>query len=204
MIIALLGNAGSGKDAAAERIALALPEGYTAKIALADPLKRFCKEVFDFSDEQLYGPSELRNAPDPRFRRADGQQLSARYALQSLGTDWGRDCYPDVWVDAAVRRAHDMETSGIRVVVIVDCRFLNEARRIRALGGEVWRVTRPGCDGAAALAAGIAAHASEMEQRSPEMDRYVTREIVNDGTLDDLARRVGIAVLDALRRAEVK
>ena len=87
----------------------------------------------------------------------------------------------------------------MRVVCLTDVRFLNEARRVRELGGEVWRVTRPGCDGGAALAAGVAAHASETEQRSPEMDQYVTREIVNDGTLDDLRVRVTLALVDALR-----
>ena len=64
MIIGLSGLAGSGKDTAAKFIV----EKYNLnKIALADPMKRFCKEIYGFSEEQLWGESELRNKPDRRF-----------------------------------------------------------------------------------------------------------------------------------------
>ena len=32
-------------------------------------MKRIARDVFGFSDEQLYGPSEMRNAPDERYPR---------------------------------------------------------------------------------------------------------------------------------------
>lgn len=68
MIIGLCGLAGSGKDTAADF--LVKKSGYV-KVAFADPLKRICKEVFQFSDEQLWGPSAARNGPDTRYPRTN-------------------------------------------------------------------------------------------------------------------------------------
>jgi len=48
MIIGVAGNAGSGKDTVADH--LVKHHGFV-KVALADPLKRICREVFDFSEE---------------------------------------------------------------------------------------------------------------------------------------------------------
>jgi len=57
-LIIVAGKAGSGKDTAAEHIALNYNAG---RIALADPMKRATKQLFGFTDEQLWGPSEFRN-----------------------------------------------------------------------------------------------------------------------------------------------
>ena len=126
LILGLLGNAGCGKDTVANMICS--HTGATL-IALANPLKEICRTVFDFSHEQLCGPSEKRNAPDPRYTRADGKQLTTRYALQKLGTEWGRDCYPDVWIDLGIRNAKKLFLQPVPapLVVITDVRFINEA-----------------------------------------------------------------------------
>lgn len=109
--------------------------------------------------------------------------LTPRYALQTLGTNWGRDCFPDVWADLGVRRAL---ASNAPLVAITDCRFVNEAKAVRAAGGEVWRIVRPG----AGLSGAAGLHPSEAEQESPEFMALVTRTIVNDGLLIDLATQV--------------
>lgn len=62
-LIAISGAAGSGKSTAAE----ALVERGWVQVAQADPIKRFCQLVFGFSEHQLYGPSEARNAVDERY-----------------------------------------------------------------------------------------------------------------------------------------
>jgi hypothetical protein len=183
-------TAGSGKDTAAEQ--LVNKHGFVA-VALADPMKRFCMEVFGFTEEQLWGPSEERNAPDMRYvRMYEGQlgshlvgwnddgtrrddpspvediHLTPRHALQQLGTEWGRRCYKEVWVDYALRVCHTLLTKGYWYdsqvglipaedlrglgmapkmapggVVIPDLRFHNEAEKIREAGGQIWRVKRP-------------------------------------------------------------
>jgi hypothetical protein len=99
MIVGLVGRAGSGKDTAAkclvphhlvsiqgERVDIRemleeepdpspiCPTG--AQIAVADPLKVFLLQVYQFSPQQLWGPSEFRNQPDTRYRRAYHEHLA--------------------------------------------------------------------------------------------------------------------------------
>lgn len=188
--------AGAGKDSVASR--LVKKHGFV-RIGLADPLKRICQEVFEFTDEQLWGPSEMRNAPDFRYPRgsekyrtahraeldaawnnendpaqfamhkrlADGYAqegwLSPRFALQQLGTEWGRFCYTNVWVDYALRAAKQLaeggfyydEKTGVRSFPTVegvmepktnatfsDLRFYNEYKAVREAGGKLIRVRR--------------------------------------------------------------
>lgn len=66
MIIGLSGLAGSGKDFISD---ILVHRHNFVKVAFADPLKRICKEIFDFSDEQLFGASRSRNIPDKRYER---------------------------------------------------------------------------------------------------------------------------------------
>jgi hypothetical protein len=108
-LIGICGRAGAGKDTAAD--VLVKDFGYV-KVALADPMKRACAEWFGWDEQTLWGPSEKRNEPDKRFNRWSVEQkcnvvqfLTPREALQTLGTEWGRACYPDVWVDIAIRTA---------------------------------------------------------------------------------------------------
>jgi hypothetical protein len=77
------------------------------------------------------------------------------------------------------------------MVVITDVRFLNEASMIRELGGQVWRIHRKDLK---ALEAGVQGHRSEEEQKSKEMDKYVSLELNNVGTRGDLFKNVKLAL----------
>lgn len=182
-LIGVVGRAGSGKDTIGN-ILLGCPARLFSVMSFATPIKMFCKEVFAFSHDQLWGPSEMRNTPDPRYPRADGTYLSPREALQKLGTEWGRSCYPNIWAELGVARAKEQMLRG-HSIVFTDCRFINEAEAIRAADGQVWRVYRPEAEAKPAL------HESEREMNSPEMAALVTHAIVNDGTLEDLKSKVG-------------
>ena len=132
MIIGISGQAGSGKDTTADF--LVKNNGFV-KVSFADPLKRICKDVYDFSDEQLWGASEKRNEPDKRYpREIDDpswdagdyfeanrygiecpkviEHLTTRFALQILGTEWARNCYENTWVDYALRVAKKLSVEG--------------------------------------------------------------------------------------------
>lgn len=240
MIIGISGVAGSGKDTTAD--VLIQHHGFV-KVALADPLKRICKDVYDFSDDQLWGPSASRNAPDWRYPRTPeavafieriqvqleerfaqsvekefGEDvakhfLTTREALQSLGTEWGRRCFRDTWLQKAIRTAktllseagrtlqydarrglHESVQARAQGVAIPDVRFKNEMLGIRAAGGVVIRVRRT----KAGLNAGFAAHASEAEQLDVP-DEFFDYVAVNDSPLEELPSKVS-EMLDALRR----
>lgn len=181
MIIGLCGPAGSGKDTIADY--LVKKHGFV-KMANADLLKRIVQQVFAFTDEQLWGPSEMRNAPDKRYPRKHGPILltgacaccglvagdpnwtecymTPRFALQSLGTEWGRMCFENIWVRRLLGLVQDLQTGryfydakrglcswtpvgdmvGKMNVVISDVRFLNELEAIKAAGGKAVRVMR--------------------------------------------------------------
>lgn len=216
------------------------------QVALADPLKEYALKVYDFSLEQLWGPSSERNAPDKRYPRSheghawgpsddehpDGgpckrcgqvnplapstpcvDYLTPREALQKLGTEWGRDCYPDTWVRLAMRRAQEFTKKRIErpssahtfanswviqkseLVVISDCRFVNEARMLHEGGQEVWSVARPGLvtDGA------MYQHRSETEQvkAADEIAPFLTHTVQNDSTIEALRGGVETALKEA-------
>lgn len=127
------GSAGAGKDTVADR--LVAKHGFT-RLGFADVMKRFLQEIFQFSDEQLFGESKHRNAPDARYARMvpvahpkgvlernmdrvlgpsnpgyvvhREEFLTPRHALQQLGTEFGRACYQDVWVAYAMRVAKEL------------------------------------------------------------------------------------------------
>ena len=170
MIIGIVGKAGSGKDTVAKF--LGEQRDRVRAIAFAEPMKWFVKDVYDFSAKQMWGPSEERNAVDPRYG------FSPRQAWQTLGTEWGRALYANTWVDLGMRRAKEHHRAGYHVV-ITDCRFQNEADAIRAAGGQVWRVIRPSNSR-------VDTHLSETEQDTIAADI----ELINDGTLDDLENLV--------------
>jgi hypothetical protein len=272
MILGMCGLAGSGKDTAAKFV---IADHGFVPMAFADEMKRICKRVYDFTDEQLWGPSEFRNLPDKRYPRQghtwtklpprerqiheeekvkwpeaqvfverdwygcaccgleaqskvvyaddhDEQRqiedvgpcyLTTRYALQQLGTGWGRDCYGDTWVMVTLRDARlllgmdkSREVSGywydqkrgllsnfktnhipdfIPGVILTDVRYLNEIRAVQAAGGKVVRVVRPG----AGLQGGAALHSSETEQAALP-DSVFDAVIANDESLEALQSRV--------------
>lgn len=141
--------------------------------------------------------SRFRFALDAWFNdlRARREMVTAREALQTLGTECGRAFEPDIWVrylfERIVPHLEDFEynallgllpratrpptfiprefgvdlTADITGVVVSDVRFKNEVEGILARGGRVYRLNRPGKPVGDGPAGGVAGHVSETEQR---------------------------------------
>lgn len=86
----------------------------------------------------LVGTPEERSAPQPSL---GGK--SARTAMQTLGTDWGRVLiWEEIW---AQRLRQELRDGGEeRLVVVDDLRFPSDWRVIQEFGGVIATVTRPG------------------------------------------------------------
>lgn len=200
-IIGISGLAGSGKDTAAGFL---LSRSGFVKISLADPIKRFAMDVWEFSNEQLWGASKYRNAPDYRYELSPNNFLTPRHVLQHLGTEGGRAIDYDVWIRYAIRTASRLledsdciytQRDGLernpaaggptKAVVIPDVRFINEIEHIKRAGGKLLRVVRPG----AGLEGSFAEHQSEAEMANIPDELFDT-VIQNTGTLEDLKRNV--------------
>jgi hypothetical protein len=184
-IIGLAGLKGCGKSTVAQHLA---GEHGFARIRFAAPLKSMIGRLLDemgIGHHQAWHliEGDHKETPTPLFM---GQ--TPRHAMQTLGTEWGRDLIgPDFWVACwrhMVERArldHIAETCGGVTpihVVAEDCRFPNEAAAIRALGGRVVWIDRPG------LAA--TGHASENSLTAADCDAVIR----NDGAILDLTQAV--------------
>lgn len=129
------GSAGAGKSTVVQR----LSELGFLKVNLADPMKEFLQKLFGWSEETLWGSSELRKAPDPVYLDPQGNPITPRRALQTLGTEWGRNLCPDVWLQACDRALIALEPSP---TVVGDARFLNELAWFREREALLVRVKR--------------------------------------------------------------
>lgn len=131
-IIAFTGLAGAGKSTAAMH--LVHRRGFE-RVRFAGPLKAMMAALgctpAEIDGDRKEMPCELLGGKTPR------------YAMQTIGTEWGRNLIAsDLWIrawQAAVARL----PAGVPVVVD-DCRFPNEADAVRAAGGILVRVERPG------------------------------------------------------------
>ena len=135
-LIGFCGSAGAGKTYAAEL--LARDWGYS-RVRFAGPLKVML-HALGLTEAETDGA-----AKDQPSAMLGGR--TPRYAMQTLGTEWGRDLIsPDLWLHAWERAAARYLDQGLPVVVD-DVRFVNEAAAIMRLGGALVRIERPGANG---------------------------------------------------------
>ena len=118
MIVGLTGLRGSGKDTAAK----VLYEQGFAHLKMAGPLKGMLDGLLlsqgvDRPTRQRMLEGDLKELPTPFL-----SGRSPRYAMQTLGTEWGRDLMAgNFWVETFERSC-----TQYRDVVCSDIRFPNE------------------------------------------------------------------------------
>ena len=66
-----------------------------------------------------------------------------RHLLQAWGMSRQQE-NPDYWPDAAIAQVQRAWRQGLRLVVITGLRWPHDAQRYRDIGGQIWRVERPG------------------------------------------------------------
>jgi len=182
--IGLIGRRRVGKDTVAK--ILVEQYGYE-RLAFADPLR---EAALALNPIVCIGAGEVegrlaRVVETIGWEAAKDRYPEVRRILQRLGDEAGRRIHgPDLWVRHMARRLRD----ATGPVVVTDVRYRNEAAVLRSRGFRLVRVVRP--TPVSGDPADVAGHASETE-----LAMYRTDEtLVNDSSLDDLARRVAVLV----------
>jgi len=206
MIIGFAGKAASGKTTAAHFLKDIL-SGETRIVPMAmvlrDEVEEFLRQCG--ADEHVplvYGSQEDKvrvfhvdtaramivcgewaNFMDEHRDIQDRPGMSAvtiRRILQWWGTEYRRAQDPDYWTKAWGRKIEQLDPTRINILVD-DVRFMNELDVIRAHGGLIIKIERPGF-------AGANNHSSETS-----LDGFTAWDavVVNDGTLDKFKGEIG-------------
>lgn len=205
MIIGFAGKAAAGKTTAANFLKARLP-GETRIVPMAmvlrDEVEAFLRRIgADEFVPLVYGSQEDKVRAFPvdaaRAREACGKWadfvaehrdiqgrpeisvVTVRRILQWWGTEYRRAQDPDYWTKAWGQKVEQLDQSCIHVLVD-DVRFMNELQVIRAHGGRIIKIERPGFHGANN-------HSSETS-----LDDFAEWDavVINAGSLQELGERV--------------
>lgn len=176
ILIGITGFAGAGKDT----VGRILTESGFKRFAFADALRDEVAAALGAGDYPM--PALLSRLAVEAFCLAPVDEVHAkpttirmRALLQEWGTEFRRAQDPDYW-----SRLVTEKMAGEVRACITDVRFPDEAEFVRARGGVVWRVNRPGY--------GPSAHASE--RLSFDADYAID----NSGDMDHLRGEVAKAL----------
>lgn len=188
MHIGLAGKSGSGKDLVADYICGKLPS--YEKIAVADGIR---EEANEFLSHALLSASIDRGIVPISFKVvweaytksiwAKPTSPEMRVLLQWWGTEYRRNQDAQYWTKKLDMRLMQNLTNEEkpRNFVVSDIRTPEEVAVVRANGGEVWFVERPGVE-----SVGITNHYTEIALEGAKFDR----KLLNNGTIGDLLLKV--------------
>ena len=193
MIVGFLGFIGSGKGTAGD----ILKEIGFVKQSFAGPVKDTASVMFGWPRHLLEGDTEesrkFREEYDPFWSKKFGYQFTPRMALQTIGTEVGRDLFDaNIWISRLEKNIEENKN-----YVITDVRFKNEMNWIKNNNGiliEIQRDQNPDWyDIAIAANSGsmesellmyeTGVHESEWRWISPSM---IDESVQNIGSKDDL------------------
>jgi dephospho-CoA kinase len=175
MIIGITGKKFNGKDTVSDYI---VSKYNFTKIAYAEPLKEVCRNLFNFNDEQLYG--------DKKEDLDSFWNITPRQAFQFIGTDMIRNNMDKMikgvnnnfWVKCLEKRIINLNSRGIKNIIVSDIRFNNEADLIKRLNGKLIKVSRNIVNNDS--------HISELEIDNIEEDILIE----NKGSLEELYSKI--------------
>lgn len=174
-IIGLGCTAQVGKDTAAEYLEKRYP-GRVKRVAFADKLKKICMDLFGLTQEQCYGPQDIKEKIDPRYN------MTPREIMMGVGEKM-RQIFPDIWVDTVFYTTiPEWEAQGYDCFVISDVRYPNEADKIHAREGVVVKVNREG----AGVTVG-ANHSSETAMREYKGFDFI---VDNNQSFEDYFKKI--------------
>ena len=163
MIVGLMGYAGSGKDEVAK---ILVDKFGFERCAFADKIRDILYEINPMAGNE---PLQMRVDADGWDKAK--QHPEVRRLLQKLGVSARNHLDESVWVIPVLS-----ELDKNSNYVITDVRFENEANMVKIMGGEIWRIERPGVGP-------VNDHISEKELETISADRT----LLNTGSLEDLA-----------------
>lgn len=133
-ILGLGTTAQVGKDMAALHLETLYPDA--KRVAFADKLKQIAMLLFGLTHDQCYGPVSIKEKVDLRYN------MTPREILQGIG-DHMRKIYPDIWVDTVFNvTIPELQKKGYTKFIISDCRYPNEALKIKKEGGILVKINR--------------------------------------------------------------
>jgi len=177
-LLGITGHARSGKGTIAAHL---VAQGWVEH-SFGAPLRTFiAEELLGIGLAEFDAVKEIPQA------KLGGK--TPRFAMQTLGTEWGREMvWTNLWVEKCMAKVLKELAAGQRVV-LSDVRLDNEALAILNAGGRIIRVHRPGVTIAGS------AHSSE---RGID-PAYIYAELYNRGTRERLVANVD-SVLGAFER----
>lgn len=174
-IVMLNGLARSGKDTAGNIFS---NMGYSRQ-SFAEPIRKLVMEICGFRDLD-----ELDVHKNSHLDVLGGN--TPRYAMQTLGTEWGRDTINDsIWPQVVINKIKSIPSEKF---VITDVRFDNEYHSIVKAFPDAkiytYEVIRP--DNTSSLTGQAASHRSE-SGLSDDIKREI---ILNDGYLKEFLEKI--------------
>ncbi len=138
-LIALSGRAGSGKSTVADVL---VNEAGFVRVKFASALKAMLTALYEtagFAQEEI--DDRLEGHLKERPCAVLGGQ-TPRFAMQTLGTEWGRSVIsPSLWTNITRATIRANLNAG-QSVVVDDLRFPNELALIEDMGGETATIVR--------------------------------------------------------------
>jgi hypothetical protein len=138
-VIGICGKKFNGKDTIGNYL---IEKYHFVKLSFGDPLKCAIREIFQMTDEQLWG--------NKKEQYDDYWQITPRDLMQFLGTDVFREQFAHkfplignkLWTMIMEKKIIELQNKGVSRVVIPDIRFPNELELLKKYNGLLIKVVR--------------------------------------------------------------